>query len=103
MYNNENFDVKSLIEMKEKIREQKMDVYKKYFNICLQKIKNSSKLGYTDIIYQFPTFELSCSNYDVKECIEYVDSSLKLKFFDTLVMPNNVLFISWYYMELYIK
>lgn len=99
----QKFDVHELIKIKNEQRNLKIETYKKHLRLCLNKIEDATKLGKTDIVYHLQKIDRDCPNYNVDECMEYIDEMLKYQKFDTLLMMNNVLFISWYYMELYLS
>lgn len=103
MTKQKKFDVNELIKIKNEQRNLKIETYKKYFNLCLQKIEEATKIGKTDIVFNLQQKDRNCPNYDMNECMEYIDEMLKSQKFDTLLMTADTLFISWYYMELYIS
>ena len=99
----QKFDVYELIKIKNEQRNLKIETYKKHLSLCLQKIEDATKLGKTDMVYYLPQTDRDCPSYNIDECIEYIDEMLKNQKFDTLLMTTNTLFISWYYMELYMS
>lgn len=99
----QKFDVHELIKIKNEQRNLKIETYKKHLSLCLNRIEDATKVGKTDIVYHLQQTDRDCPNYNVDECMEYIDEMLKCQKFDTLLMTDNTLFISWYYMELYIS
>lgn len=101
-YNTNKFDTRELIEIKNKKIKYLYENYNKYYNYCIQKIKNANNLKKTDIIFSVPTTIFNNNEYNSDNCINFIETKLKKHEFDTIQLSENSIFISWKYIELYI-
>ena len=91
----EKFDIDELLNFKEEKKKKAMEQYKKYFNMCLKKIKMVNKMNKTDILYEIPLKIFREPNYDSIECLTYIDNEIQKLYMDTLIVSNNSIFITW--------
>ena len=95
-----DFDTNTLIESREKKRLKLLDHYVKAYDNCLKKIEIANKMGKSDLLYSVTDKILSCPEYDSINSIDYIKRKLDSEYFDTYVVSNNTLFITWLYIEL---
>lgn len=95
----ENFSVDSLLEVKKKKKRLIKTKYKEIYNACLMKIEESNKFGKVDIIYMIPIAIYGCNDYNIEECVKYVEKNLRKLHMDTLRLEIDKLFISWHNIE----
>lgn len=93
------FDTDILIETREKKRKTLLNYYVKFHDTCLKKIEIANNLGKTDLLYTITESIPNCIEYKPKECIEYIKNKLDQDFFDTYVVDDKTLFITWLYIE----
>lgn len=95
-----SFDIDVLIETREKKRENLLNCYVKFYENCLRKIEIANNLGKTDLLYSVSEFVPNCPEYKAEDCIEYIKKKLEKKLFDTCIVENKTLFITWIYLEI---
>jgi hypothetical protein len=95
--------INRLITTKQQIRQKKIEVYKKYFYLCLQHIEVANKIGKTDIFFKVPHAIYDNLHYNLNECIEYITKMLKEYLFNWVLMNDTTIFISWHFLELHLE
>jgi hypothetical protein len=93
------FDTDILIETKEKRRKNLLNNYIKFYDLCLKKIEIANNLGKTDLLYAVAEFIPNCPDYKSADCIAYIKGKLERDSFDTYIIGNKTLFITWVYLE----
>ena len=81
---NENFEKKKVYEL-----------YEVKYNESLMKINNAIDINMTDIFFQVTDAYFGCKLYNPYECLNLIQNKLRKKNFDTLIISNNKIFISW--------
>lgn len=99
VHNNKSFNINDLIETREKKRILLLNNYIKYYDKCLKKIEIANNLDKTDLLYSVDEYILDCPEYKSIDCIKYIKNKLEQDFFDTYIINNNTLFITWLYLE----
>ena len=113
-YNQKNFSVKNLtpnsnskskltdefiinkIKYNEENEKKKLlELYDNKYNESLIKINNAIDIGITDIFFSVPDAFFGYKFYNPTDCLEYTQTKLRNKNFDTLIINNSTLFISW--------
>lgn len=94
------FDSNVIIKKRKKRYEKMLDIYMKYYSICIDRIKLLTNKNKTDLIFDVPPLILDCPEYNSKECIKFIEEKLRTIYFDTLIMSPTRLFITWKYIEL---
>jgi len=87
-----------LYNMKKEKDRKKIEYYNTILTKCHDKIKNTAKLGGTNIFYEIPYFIFGLPLYDMGLCITYIVDSLRNNglFVQILQKPNdNMIYISW--------
>jgi hypothetical protein len=97
--NQKIFNTDTLIETREKKRKTLLNYYLKFYDICLKKIEIANNLNKTDLLYTVTEFIPNCPEYKPIDCIEYIKEKLENNFFDTYIVGNKTLFITWLYLE----
>lgn len=97
---NISFDSNILIKRIQQRRYTKLICYMKMLKYCYSKIIEADDFQDTDILFTTLDIMHNCKEYQPHECIEYISNKLRADMFDTLIISNNTLFISWYNMEL---
>lgn len=93
------FDTDSLIKTREIKRKRLLNYYIKFYDNCLKKIEIANNLGKTDLLYCVDTIIYDCPEYRPIDCIKYIKNKLDQDFFDTYIVENKTLFITWIYLE----
>lgn len=93
------FDTDILIETRERKRVTLLNYYLKFYDTCLKKIEIANNLGKTDLLFTVTESIPNCPEYKPIDCIEYIKKKLDQGFFDTYIVGNRTLFITWIYIE----
>ena len=99
----EHFTSDDLLDSIASRRKRKLNTMIEYYNKCCAQIKRADESGSTDIIFAVPESVPDCATYSPSECIEYISSSLREKFIDTLSISHKSVFITWANIELNIE
>lgn len=84
------------IKYNEYIEEKKaQDLYETKYNECLMKINSAIDVNMTDIFFQVLDAHFGCKLYVPLKCLNFIQEKLRKKNFDTLIISNNRIFISW--------
>lgn len=84
------------IKYNEYIEKKKVqELYEIKYNECLMKINNAIDVNITDIFFQVLDAHFGCKLYNSYECLNSIQEKLRKKNFDTLIITNNRIFISW--------
>ena len=59
------------------------------------KINSAIDVNMTDIFFQVSDAHFGCKLYNSYECLNSIQEKLRKKNFDTLIISNNRIFISW--------
>lgn len=94
------FTSDSLIERIKKKRLEKLMCYNNMLKYCHNRIKATDEDQGTDIIFSVVESVPECKNYNPKECLEYISIKLREDDFDTTVLTDTTMFITWRYLEL---
>ena len=84
--------------MKKKIEYAKKlvtDEYKKKFEICVGRINLANEMNKTNLIYSIYNDIPMIKNFKCKECIEYINNKLVKKKFNTCILSDTSILISW--------
>ncbi len=87
-------NINDLISSSKKINDSKINIYNKILLNCHNKIKFSSKYK-LNCIFEVPKFYFGTTFYNINECLKYICSKLEINGFDIVVVPPNLLIISW--------
>jgi hypothetical protein len=84
------------IKYNEHIEQKKVqDLYEIKYNECLMKINSAIDVNMTDIFFQVTDAYFGCKLYNSYLCLSFIQEKLRNKNFDTLIISNNRMFISW--------
>ena len=84
------------IKYNEQIEKKKVqELYEVKYNECLMKINSAIDINMTDIFFQITDAYFGCKLYNPYECLILTQNKLRKKNFDTLIISNNKMFISW--------
>ena len=83
-----------------KRRAEKLICYKQMLKYCYDTIDKSDSDQVTDIIFTVVESVAECKDYDPLECLEYISEKLRNEHFDTTILSNTSIFITWKYLEL---
>jgi hypothetical protein len=90
-----NFNIDRLIKLREERKNKILIQYEKIFKMCLNKINLANDMNKTEIVYDVPDGIFGHNDYNPVDCLLYVEEKLKNMFFDTLILNNKTIFISW--------
>lgn len=71
------------------------ELYENKYNECLMKINSAIDVNITDIFFQVLNAHFGYKLYNSYECLTFIQEKLRKKNFDTLIISNNKMFISW--------
>ena len=94
-----NFDVNDLLKVNRQKKEKLLETYIIQYNICIEKIKRLHKQNIHDLIFQVPPKVPDCSEYNSKNCIEFISSKLMGMHMDIYFMNDTTFFVTWKYIE----
>lgn len=86
-----------------KIKKRRLNKLKKYnemLRYCYQKIEETDNNNDTDLIFHIIESIPDCKEFIPMECLEYISLKLRKHDFDTKIMSNTSIFITWKYLEL---
>ena len=90
-----NFNVERLIKLREERKNKVLSKYEKVFGLCLNKITLANNMNKLEVVYDLPDFMYGSFEYNVFDCLIYIDEKLKNMNLDTLIINENTLYISW--------
>lgn len=90
-----NLNIDRLINLRDERENRVLVQYEKTHNTCLNKITTANELNKTAVIFNVPETVYGYFNYNPKECIKYINMKLEKEKFDTLVLNDTTLYISW--------
>ena len=90
-----DFSIDQLLKEQEERKMIVIKEYKKYFNMCLKKIKSANKLGKVDMDFSVPDSIYRCPNYNSVDCLLFIDERLKKLYLDTYIYSLNQMYVSW--------
>jgi hypothetical protein len=87
-----------------KRRDIKLKHYRHILRYCYKKITDADENEETDLIFTINDSIIDnikdCKEFDPRTCLEYISHKLRADYFDTVILKDTVLFITWKYMEL---
>lgn len=89
-----------LIARREKRREVKLKHYNVMLKYCWDKIYQMDENGESDLFFNVVDQIAECKEYSPIECMEFISRKLRDESIDTVIMGNNMMFITWEYIEL---
>lgn len=89
-----NFNIDRLIQLREDRKKKILVHYEKIFNTCLNKIDTANNFNKTEIIYEIPEAIYGHSDYNMGDCIAYVNEKLEELNLDTLIFGQTI-YVSW--------
>lgn len=93
------FDTDILIETRERKRKILLNCYIKFYDKCLKKIEIANNVGKTDLLYSVSESIPNFPEYKPIDCIGYIRNKLENDSFDTYIVGNKTIFITWLYIE----
>lgn len=89
-----------LIERIRKRRLEKLKYYKNMLKYCHDRILAAAEDLGTDIIFTVIDIVPECKEYDPRECLDYISVKLREDDFDTTILTDTTMFVTWRYLEL---
>lgn len=89
-----------LVERINKRRLEKLGWYKNMLKYCHNRIDAADEDQGTDIIFSVVESIPECKEYVPQECLEYISIKLREDDFDTTILTDTTMFITWKYLEL---
>jgi len=93
-----NFNIDKLIKLREEKKKKIFVQYDKIFNMCLNKITLANNLNKTEVTYDVPEAIYGHLDYNIIDCIVYINSALENMYFDTMIFGRTI-YISWINIE----
>lgn len=94
------FSSSTLLERRKKRRKEKLNYFKQMLNYCHKKIADTDEDQGTDVIFSVVESIPECKDYNPLQCLEYISIKLREEDFDTTILTNTTMFITWKYLEL---
>lgn len=94
------FSSKLLLERRNKRREKKLNYYLHMLKYCHQRIEETDDNDERDMIFTVLETIPECKSYDPLECLEFISTKLREDDFDTTILTDTMMFITWKYLEL---
>lgn len=89
-----------LLDRIKKRRSEKLLCYMNMLKYCHNRIAEVDNDYETDIIFKVVETIPECKDYDSHECLEYISIKLREDDFDTTILTDTTMFITWKYLEL---
>ncbi|VBB18257.1 hypothetical protein YASMINEVIRUS_720 [Yasminevirus sp. GU-2018] len=89
-----------LLDRIKKRRAEKLLCYMNMLKYCHKRIADADEDQGTDIILKVVETVPECKDYDPRECLEYISIKLREDDFDTTILTDTTMFITWKYLEL---
>ncbi len=97
------FSVDRLIQLRRE-RKKIIDMeYEKQYDICLNEIELANKIGMSKIAFEVPLVIYGFKDYHQFDCLEYIQKKLQRMKFDTVIISNSQILISWEDIESNVK
>lgn len=90
-----NLNIDRLIHLRDERENKVITEYEKLYNNCIGKITMANELNKTSVVFNAPESVYGYFNYSPIECIKYINAKLENEKFDTLIISDNKLYISW--------
>ena len=71
------------------------ELYDTKYSECLIKINNGIDICITDIFFEITNGYFGYKSYNSRDCLEYIQKKLRKRNFNTLIISNTRIFISW--------
>lgn len=95
-----SFNSDILVDKIQKRRKNKLNKFNEMLRHCYQRIEETDNNNDTDLVYTVLETIPDCKEYDSYECLEYISIKLRTQDFDTKIISNVAIFITWKYLEL---
>lgn len=89
-----------LIERRKKRRKEKLNHYRQILKYCHKRIEEADENQDTDIFFTVVDTITECKDYCPLECLNYISVKLREEDFDTIMLSDTTIFITWKYIEL---
>ena len=90
-----NFNVDRLIKLREERKNKVLFQYEKVFGFCLNKITLANNMNKLEVVYDLPEAMYGSFEYNVFDCLMFIDEKLKEMGLETLIINENTIYISW--------
>lgn len=97
------FSVDKLIQLRQERKKRINMEYDKQYDVCLSKIELANKIGMSEIVFDVPKVVYGVYDYHQYDCLEYIHRKLRHLKFDTIIVSDNQVLISWENIEKNIK
>lgn len=89
-----NFNIDRLIKLRDERKKKILTQYEKIYNMCLNKINTANNLNKTEVIYEIPDAMYGHTDYNIGDCVLYVNNKLNKMSLDTLILGSKI-YITW--------
>jgi hypothetical protein len=90
-----NLNIDRLINLRDERENRVVAQYDKTYNTCLSKITTANELNKTSVVFNVPETVYGYFNYSPGECVKYINKKLEEMKFDTLILNDTTIYISW--------
>lgn len=91
----DSFAVENLIKERESKIKHVKKIYKDMLNTCFEKIQILNSRDETDLIFKVPSTYFGARKYSSIDCLAYLEKKLRKKYFDTYIISEDRIFVSW--------
>lgn len=95
-----SFSSDILLDKIKKRRKLKLKYFYNMLRYCYERINSADDDHITDIYFRVLESIPECKSYTSLECLEFISEKLRMQLFDTIIINNTTMFISWKYLEL---
>ena len=89
-----------LLDRIKKRRKEILNYYRQMLKYCHKRIESADEDQETDLVFTVIDCIPECSSYDPRNCLEYISLKLREDDFDTHILTDTTMFITWKYLEL---
>jgi hypothetical protein len=95
-----SFNSSVLLQRIEERRKKKLWYYMNMLRYCYDRIDQADDDQMTDILFSVIEHVPDCRRYSSIECLEYISDKLREQKFDTFIINDTTMFITWKEIEL---
>lgn len=89
-----------LLERIKKRRKKKLNYYKQMLKYCHERIESADNDQGTDVVFTIVENIPEFKDFNPRECLDFISIKLREEHFDTTILTDTTMFITWKYLEL---
>jgi hypothetical protein len=91
----DSFNAKTLLDRRRNKRKEKLKLYKTQLNRCFKLIDDNDIENKTYVIFKIDKKKPENKEYNSLQCLYYIQNKLQEKMFDTTLISDTKIFVSW--------